>query len=144
MDNSNGNNNNNNDDDNGSFTFGNQPFAWVLIPLLIIIGLGLAATIILVRRRRRRRGNQWPGHSVPASSGRIYTTGRNRTTNRGLPWAGTRSEEGLNELGQAPPPYDGKKETQTPLELRDLEAGNSPPEYPAEPAPAVTTGNQRT
>ncbi|KAG9502881.1 hypothetical protein J7337_005716 [Fusarium musae] len=55
-----------------------------------------------------------------------------------------RSEEGLNELGQAPPPYDGKKETQDPLELRDLEAGNMPPEYPAHPAPAVVTDGRRS
>jgi hypothetical protein len=47
-------------------------------------------------------------------------------------------------LGQAPPPYDGKKETQDPLELRDLEAGNRPPEYPAEPAPAVVTDGRRS
>lgn len=50
--------------------------------------------------------------------------------------------EGLNELGEAPPPYDGKKEDHmnTPSvhnEFRDLEAGQLPPDYPAEPPPAV-------
>ncbi|KAJ4267769.1 hypothetical protein NW762_003884 [Fusarium torreyae] len=131
---------NDTDNDNDGFVFGHQPIAWILIPLIVILVLGLTATIIQVRRRRRLRGNLWPGNDprAPASSGR-----GNRTTNRRAPWAGTRSEEGLNELGQAPPPYDGKKETQNPLELRDLEAGSSPPEYPAEPPPAVVSDGRR-
>lgn len=62
--------------------------------------------------------------------------------------------EGLNEIGEAPPPYDSKKppaigdqhrrqrseETgETSTEMQDLEAGVRPPEYPAHPPPAVTT-----
>lgn len=60
--------------------------------------------------------------------------------------------EGLNELGEAPPPYDTKKPPaiqdrhgrrrdagEEGTELRDLEAGGRPPEYPAHPPPAVTT-----
>ncbi|KAF4451192.1 hypothetical protein F53441_5802 [Fusarium austroafricanum] len=127
-----------NSDDNNGFSFSSQPFAWVLIPLFVIFVLGLTATIIQVRRRRRRRANQNPW--APANT---RLRGGRRTTNRGSPWNGTRSQEGLNELGQAPPPYDGKKETQDPLELRDLEAGNRPPEYPAEPAAAVVTDGRR-
>ncbi|KAF5686128.1 hypothetical protein FDENT_5975 [Fusarium denticulatum] len=134
---------NDNTDDNTGFSFGTQPFAWILIPLFVILVLGLTATIIQVRRRRRRRGNQWPGQTTGAP---VYTGlhGGRRTGNCRSPWNGTRSEEGLNELGQAPPPYDGKKETQDPLELQDLEAGNRPPEYPAEPAPAVVTDGRRS
>ncbi|KAF4336257.1 pgaD domain protein [Fusarium beomiforme] len=134
---------NDNNDGNNGFSFGAQPFAWVLIPLFVIFVLGLTATIIQVKRRRRRRGSQWPGQNTRAPA---YTSlrGARRTTNRVSPWSGTRTEEGLNELGQAPPPYDGMKETQDPLELRDLEAGNRPPEYPDEPAPAVVTDGRRS
>ncbi|KAG5755777.1 hypothetical protein H9Q69_011887 [Fusarium xylarioides] len=134
---------NDSNDDSTGFSFGAQPFAWVLIPLFVILVLGLTATIIQVRRRRRRRGNQWPGQTTGAP---VYTglRGGRRTGSRRSPWNGTRSEEGLNELGQAPPPYDGKKEMQDPLELRDLEAGNRPPEYPAEPAPAVVADGRRS
>ncbi|KAF5654558.1 hypothetical protein FHETE_11291 [Fusarium heterosporum] len=132
-----------NDDsnDNSGFSFSNQPFTWVLIPLFVIFVLGATATIIQVRRRRRRRGNQWPGHGPAQTSTGVR--GGNRTSNHRSLWNGTRSQEGLNELGQAPPPYDGKKETQDPLELRDLEAGNSPPEYPSEPLPAVISNGRR-
>ncbi|KAH7148554.1 hypothetical protein EDB81DRAFT_792600 [Dactylonectria macrodidyma] len=59
----------------------------------------------------------------------------------------TRSDEGLNELGQAPPAYDGKKAglRDPGTELRDLEAGGaSPPEYVEVPAPAVTREGHRS
>ncbi|EKJ75928.1 hypothetical protein NXS19_003627 [Fusarium pseudograminearum] len=132
----------NDDSNDNGFNFGQEPFAWALIPLFVILVLGLTATVIQIRRRRRRRGNQWPG-STP--QGTEYPGLRGgRTSNRGALWNGTRSQEGLNELGQAPPPYDGKKERQDPLELRDLEAGGSPPEYPSEPPPALVTDGRRS
>ncbi|KAI6752825.1 hypothetical protein HG530_013577 [Fusarium avenaceum] len=133
----------NDDDTNGGFSFGNQPFTWVLIPLFVILVLGLTATIIQIRRRRRRRANQWPGPGPAPGSRAAGIRGGNGTTNRRTLWNGTRSQEGLNELGQAPPPYDGKKETRDPLELRDLEAGSSPPEYPNEPPPALVSNGRR-
>ncbi|KAF4989902.1 hypothetical protein FDECE_14565 [Fusarium decemcellulare] len=130
--------------DDSGFSLTDRPFAWVLIPLIVILFIGLVATIIQVRRRRRRRTAQWPGHGprVLAPSGRLFGPAGARRTTRGAPWNGTRSEEGLNELGEAPPPYDGKKERQDGAELQDLEAG-SPPEYPAVPGPAVTTESRR-
>ncbi|KAG8677044.1 hypothetical protein FPOAC2_03163 [Fusarium poae] len=138
----NGDSNDSNDANDDGFNFGQEPFAWALIPLFVILVLGLTATVIQIRRRRRRRGNQWPGSNpqAPAYSG----LRGGRTSNRGALWNGTRSQEGLNELGQAPPPYDGKKERRNPLELRDLEAGGSPPEYPSEPPPALVTDGRRS
>ncbi len=78
--------------------------------------------------------------------------GRTRGTrtggNRWAPWGGTRGEEGLNELGEAPPPYDGKREgndTAQEVELRDLDLEMArPPQYPAEPGPAVTRDSRAT
>lgn len=68
---------------------------------------------------------------------------RRRGASRWNPWQTSRSQEGLNELGEAPPPYEGKKNRQEGTELRDLEAGERPPEYPAAPGPAVTTDSRR-
>ncbi|KAF4977154.1 hypothetical protein FZEAL_6262 [Fusarium zealandicum] len=131
-----------NNNNNNSFAFTDTPFAWVLIPVVSILFLGLIATVIQVRRRRRRRNQQWPGYGprVPGTSGPPFGT---RNTRQGAPWSGTRSQEGLNELGEAPPPYAGKKEGRESTEMHDLEAGGSPPEYPAVPGPALTTGSRR-
>ncbi|KAM0432430.1 hypothetical protein ACHAPT_004974 [Fusarium lateritium] len=138
----------NNDDD---FSLTDKPFAWVIIPLAVIVIIGCIATFFQIRRHRRRRQQLWAGQGprvLGAPPGRLFgptgtTATTQRTGGRRMPWAGTRSEEGLNELGEAPPPYDGKKETQDPVELRDLEAGGSPPEYPAVPGPAVTRDGRR-
>ncbi|KAL6363323.1 hypothetical protein LRP88_02735 [Fusarium phalaenopsidis] len=135
--------NDNNDDD---FSISDRPFAWIIIPLAVIIIIGCIATLIQVRRRRRRRQQQWAGQGprvLGPPPGRLFGATGTRGNGRRGPWAGTRSQEGLNELGEAPPPYDGKKERQDPVELRDLEAGGSPPEYPAVPGPAVTRDSRR-
>lgn len=135
-------------DNNNDFgSLSNQPFAWVLIPLVIFVLIGIVTTIYQVRRRRRRRAlQQWPGGSTLTAGGRVNAASP-RENRRRLGFGTTRSEEGLNELGEAPPPYAGKKDGQQDdgTELRDLEAGEaSPPEYPAEPVPAVTTETRRS
>ncbi|KAK7431707.1 hypothetical protein QQZ08_001644 [Neonectria magnoliae] len=133
----------NTNDHNSGSSLSNQPFAWVLIPVVIFIFIGIIATIVQIRRRRRRRATlQWPGLEARAAG----TTRPARTTRRGMGLAATRSDEGLNELGEAPPPYDGNKDVRhsDEMELRDMEAGVRPPDYPAEPAPAVTTESRRS
>lgn len=68
------------------------------------------------------------------------------------PSGGLASHEGLNELGEAPPPYLVRKLSAEgeavaageSTELRDLEEGRRPPEYITEPPPAVTTDSRRT
>ncbi|KAJ4307599.1 hypothetical protein N0V84_012613 [Fusarium piperis] len=136
--------NDSNDDD---FSLTDRPFAWVIIPLAVIVIIGCIATFFQIRRHRRRRQQQWAGQGPrvlgPPGRRRLFVTTGTRGNGRRAPWAGTRSQEGLNELGEAPPPYDGKKERQEPVELRDLEAGGSPPEYPAVPGPAVTRDSRR-
>lgn len=67
------------------------------------------------------------------------------------PWGGFHSQEGLNELGEAPPPYKVKilsaegneVAAGAPTELRDMEEGRRPPEYIVEPPPAVTRDSRR-
>lgn len=128
-------------DDNGMDSISNQPFAWIIIPLVIFFFVGVVATVYQIRRRRRRAQGQWPGQPITTPHGIVVITSRRPGASRWAPWT-TRSQEGLNELGEAPPPYDGKKERGQ--ELRDLERGEgSPPEYPAVPGPAVTTETRR-
>lgn len=118
-----------------------RPLAWALIPVLVILAIGLCAAFWKIRRRRARRRLQqqeWP--SDPEQQ-----IGRHRS---GQPWNSTRPREGLNELGQAPPPYQVKTSTddedEEGTELRDMVAGARPPAYPEEPEPAVTTDTRRT
>lgn len=111
-----------------------EPFRWAIIPIVLAF-FGVGILYYFLHRRRTRRyalqygadRSRWPqnnraGHLVPS---------RSRWGN----WAGTRSQEGLNELGEAPPPYGPKQ---------DDEEGARPPEYPAEPPPAVTTESRRS
>lgn len=138
------------DSDDGG-VLSSQPFAWILIPLVIFFFIGLIATIFQVRRRRRRRAmlyQRWPSSNaqrVFTPHGEVIIVRRRPGASRWTPWQ--RSQEGLNELGEAPPPYDGKKDPRQNgegTELRDLEAGERPPpEYPAMPGPAVTTESRR-
>lgn len=51
-----------------------------------------------------------------------------------------RSQDGLNELGEAPPPYMGKKGGQ---QQGDVELGMPPEYHVVGPAPAVTTESRR-
>lgn len=129
----------------------NEPFAWALIPLVVFFFFGAAAIAFTIRRRRRRRLQylqQWPGTNgqrvVGPGGNIIVVTSRRPGASRWTPWHTTRSQEGLNELGEAPPPYEGKNERREGTEMRDLEAGERPPpDYLAAPGPAVTTDSRR-
>lgn len=135
-----------NDKDDG-ISFSDYPFAWIIIPIFVFFFVGLCMTILRFRRRRRRatQYQQWPGTTgrVVGPGGHIVVVSRRGGASRWNPWQTTRSQEGLNELGEAPPPYEGKKNGQQGNELRDLESGERPPEYPAAPGPAVTTESRR-
>ena len=93
----------------------------------------------------------WPQDHADAHPGRVSRprtrAGHRSRHSRRTPCEETREEEGLNELGEAPPPYDGKRETDLELqgtEMRDLEAGmGQPPGYLAEPRPVILTRDTR-
>ncbi|PTB68669.1 hypothetical protein BBK36DRAFT_1112530 [Trichoderma citrinoviride] len=140
-----------------------RPLTYVIIPLLALFVICSVGLFFHVRRRRRR---------LIAADSTIWGRGRWVTRDgtlvfvprhyRRSPWGGGfPSQEGLNELGEAPPPYksnkvllpgsegQGQGEGGTPAaaatELRDMEEGRRPPEYVdvAEPAAAVVAESRR-
>lgn len=137
-------------DDTPADSMSSQPFIWVIIPLMAIFAIGAIICFIWNRRRRRQNPDRyiWPENRVLVNGQYVrYRRGGLRWS----PWGEARSLEGLNELGEAPPPYDKKKPPgiheqhgpgvdgqQQGQELRDIEAGVLPPEYPTAPPPAVT------
>ncbi|PNY21664.1 Uncharacterized protein TCAP_07235 [Tolypocladium capitatum] len=128
----------------GSQSMSSQPLLWVIIPLLAVFSAGFFTAFVWARHRRARRDPSWPGSNSILMPGGFLTTCTDRRGNT----AAARSVEGLNELGEAPPPYDTKKpppiddlrrdEMGGPaMELRDMESGmRPPPGYVASPPPA--------
>lgn len=161
-------------DDNDS-AWNNTPYTWIITPLILFLLIAVCATVIQVRRRRavRRfaevhvrpvdRNGQWvsaPGRGRATVPGQI----RPRTDleagpddyvpprpGRARRWVGIRTPadrtevEGLNEVGEAPPPYEPPAKKDDDVELqnlrRDEEEGTGtsdtaaarPPEYGAGP-----------
>ncbi|KAI0907421.1 hypothetical protein F4823DRAFT_564816 [Ustulina deusta] len=149
-----------------------QPFAYVLIPLL---GFGLIVSLITCYRFRRRKQRlarlvaEDPGYVRELEAGRTrvdrrgpngaVVTGRRRAGRRLGLGVGSR-EEGLNELGEAPPAYtpNAPNAPKPPeaggggvenVELMTYsqataEAGTSrsPPGYGEEPSSSAATGSR--
>lgn len=94
-----------------------QPVTYVIIPLVTLASVFLVGLFAYLRRRRGRRLEA--GSSSEGEGGEAQMQERRRdhgdATDRwppsslGLNWWFLRSQEGLNELGEAPPPYDVKK-----------------------------------
>ncbi|KAJ9141791.1 hypothetical protein NKR23_g7769 [Pleurostoma richardsiae] len=138
--------------------FEGHPWVWVIIPLSIVLAVGaLACSCHTYRMRRRKkrilldpRGRQALERDLEealagreptrrAGAGAAGRTPGQRWARPTTRWAwatnltSARPEEGLNELGEAPPPYDGKKvpdgpkddETRQGIELDEVEAGGS-------------------
>ncbi|PFH55336.1 hypothetical protein XA68_18562 [Ophiocordyceps unilateralis] len=112
-----------------------QPLLWVLVPLLAVFAAGCLFFWLWTRRqrRRRRRRRRRPGDEATTARSWPDVHGGGAATARGggsRPWgsgvwgAGNEMEEGLDERGEAPPPYEAKSPSPT---VR-------PPEYVASPA----------
>ncbi|KND91667.1 hypothetical protein TOPH_03644 [Tolypocladium ophioglossoides CBS 100239] len=127
----------------GSQNMSSRPLLWVIIPLLAVFSAGCFTAFVWTRHRRARRDPAWLGDRILMPSGFLMARPERR-------WNTTRarSVEGLNELGEAPPPYDTKKpppidglrrdEVGGPaMELRDLEVGTGPPPGYVAPLPAA-------
>ncbi|KAI5922699.1 hypothetical protein F4810DRAFT_248086 [Camillea tinctor] len=125
------------DDDSDNSGIGYYPFAWVLIP---IVFFGLVAVLLTCYRYRRRRHAQalweqqnanlrhhphnrppFPPHDLEAGAPGRARSGRTRRLGFGF---GSR-DEGLNELGEAPPAYAAAttaaaQKPPVDVELRDM------------------------
>ncbi|KAB5515235.1 hypothetical protein GE09DRAFT_1160594 [Coniochaeta sp. 2T2.1] len=135
-----------------------HPWAYVAIPLAVVVGLGLMAVALHTHRRKRlqKARLQYVG-SNPAARRALerdiqeaWARGApqeetrqqrramrmwRRDANGGGRWAWARdmltarSEEGLNEFGEAPPPYDGRKGSKVgegdAVELEERNVGSS-------------------
>ncbi|KAK3988329.1 hypothetical protein QBC44DRAFT_398310 [Cladorrhinum sp. PSN332] len=116
-----------------------RPWPWVLIPVAVLISLGAVAACLHTSRRRRRAAQLahesslsnrvLNGHpSSPHLSPRRLNRGRDRdrdleaayalSTTRSTRWWSLppparppQPEEGLNELGEAPPPYEKARDS---------------------------------
>ncbi|KAG5951874.1 hypothetical protein E4U53_002080 [Claviceps sorghi] len=103
-----------------------EPFVWVLIPLVVIFFTG---TILIFLWNKKRREHYpvhpaWPEERGAATAGDGGDDAHGQY-GRGLRWPGgseARSTEGLNELGEAPPPYDAMK----PPAIGDQHGANEP------------------
>lgn len=107
---------------------------WVVIPLGIVVGLGVVAVLLHSRHLRKRKSRQGrpAGTRANPQARRALERNLQQAWMRGAPgdraarisrwgagarstrWGGwhfmfTRGEEGLNELGEAPPPYRGSR-----------------------------------
>ncbi|KAH6881281.1 hypothetical protein BKA58DRAFT_371306 [Alternaria rosae] len=115
-------------------------YYFLLLGVLVVL---IAVAIWLIHRRKvrhralwRQNGQQALARDVEAWPGTRRLHGRCRATNSVL----LRPPEGLNEHGEAPPPYQPKSEatsTILPIPLRILPAYESgrplPPQYKALP-----------
>ncbi|OAR02739.1 hypothetical protein LLEC1_07325, partial [Akanthomyces lecanii] len=93
-----------------------QPVTYVIIPLVTLASIFLVGLFAYLRRRRSRRLEASNGEG---EGGEAQMQERRRDNNNaadrwppaglGFNWWFLRSNEGLNELGEAPPPYDVNK-----------------------------------
>lgn len=92
-----------------------QSLVYVVGPLAAILVIGIVAMMVWYRSRRNRANVDeygWPRERLVGPDGNLmyYPGGRGFLRHgRWNVWGGMRSSEGLNELGEAPPPYDVKR-----------------------------------
>ncbi|KAF3013968.1 hypothetical protein E8E14_006885 [Neopestalotiopsis sp. 37M] len=123
--------NDDSDSSGSAFDVGTSPFAWILVPICILV----VAAIIITVFRYRRRNKQRTSHGMVALQRDLEALGPNRvrrSTNTRWQWAGDgprngrrvgigigSREEGLNELGEAPPAYSPPQKNSNDIELHD-------------------------
>ncbi|KAG5936698.1 hypothetical protein E4U59_004849 [Claviceps monticola] len=112
---------------------GRKKILWVCLSAL---GISIILAIVYMQMMDRDRKNR----ETAAGPGANEWHGRRRSH---LPLRSleTRSTEGLNDMGEAPPPYNARK---PPGTVEDRHEGaneprtsgmGAPPEYPAQPSP---------
>ncbi|KAF6839568.1 hypothetical protein CPLU01_01705 [Colletotrichum plurivorum] len=123
------------------------PYTWILTPLVVFLAIGILATLIQFQRRRRLRklGLQrpWPRRDLEANSQRA---GAQRSSRTGRWQWTTRSDEGLDEFGEAPPAYEPKAKPGQAVRDGSFEMAHvehSTGAIPPPPPMAVAAGTDR-
>lgn len=106
-----------------------KSLVYVIGPLAAVFAIGSFACLYWYRRKRRNNPTDyaWPRERLVAPDGSLmfYPRGRRNGPGRWNFWGGMRSDEGLNELGEAPPPYDTKRRTATNGESAEDDTGGN-------------------
>ncbi|TQW00217.1 hypothetical protein V2A60_001322 [Cordyceps javanica] len=94
-----------------------QPITYVVIPLVTLASVFLVGLFAYFRRRRSLRLENGGGYNGDGGESQMQERRRSNAeaadrwppASLGFNWWFMRSSEGLNELGEAPPPYDVKR-----------------------------------
>ncbi|KAI2638887.1 hypothetical protein GGS26DRAFT_543122 [Hypomontagnella submonticulosa] len=124
------------DSDDGESGSGNifetYPFSWVLVPIIIFVGVGTLLLCYRYRRRRKLRmqyGTNALARDLEAMGNqpRPRMTSDRRARRDGLGAGFGSREEGLNELGEAPPAYTAPQKRSDDTEDIELSPIQQPP-----------------
>ncbi|KAI2473208.1 hypothetical protein F4781DRAFT_225370 [Annulohypoxylon bovei var. microspora] len=121
------------DDDDSGNIFSTYPFSWVLVPLIIFVGGGTLLMCYRYRRRKKLRmlyGTNALEQDIEAMGRRPRPRPPNERRERGqrrLGFGLGSREEGLNELGEAPPAYTAPQKQPEDTEGVELRPIQQPP-----------------
>ncbi|KAI0892318.1 hypothetical protein F4806DRAFT_480263 [Annulohypoxylon nitens] len=121
------------DDGDSGNIFSTYPFSWVLVPLIIFVGGGTLLMCYRYRRRRKMRmlyGTNALERDIEAMGRRPRQRPPNERRERGqrrLGFGFGSREEGLNELGEAPPAYTAPQKQPEDTEGVELRPIQHPP-----------------
>lgn len=146
--------NSNMDNDSGDgLDVGASPFAWILVPICILVVAAIIITVFRYRRRNKQRGSRGMNalqrdleamgpdrvrhhHTTATTGGRWQWTGDGPRNGRRVGIGIGSREEGLNELGEAPPAYSPPQKNPNDVELHDfVPPPTTPHEGHASPLP---------
>ncbi|OTA70304.1 hypothetical protein K449DRAFT_393309 [Hypoxylon sp. EC38] len=121
------------DDNDSGNIFATYPFSWVLVPLIIFVGAGTLLMCYRYRRRKKLRmlyGTNALERDLEAMGHRPRPRAPNERRareRRGLGFGLGSREEGLNELGEAPPAYTAPQKHPEDTEGVELGPIQQPP-----------------
>ncbi|KAI4863856.1 hypothetical protein F4820DRAFT_357851 [Hypoxylon rubiginosum] len=125
------------DDTSTGSIFSTYPFSWIIVPLVIFVGAGTLLVCYRYRRRRKMR-MQYGTNALNRDLEAMGNQSRPRLPNerraggrRGLILMFGSREEGLNELGEAPPAYTAPRKRPEDTEGVEL--------TPVEPSTSTTS-----
>ncbi|GAO14316.1 uncharacterized protein UV8b_07474 [Ustilaginoidea virens] len=133
--------------DTPSTGLSSEPFVWVILPLVSVFAIGACAMFLWSRQKQRRRAEPC---ARSGDDGVVVAGGAHVRYRQGVSWSprsdARQMDEGLNELGEAPPPYDsktppalGRGHHESGTEPRHAETATRHLEHPVRPPAAHVT-----